>query len=153
MNIKREIIYTFIVLVAITGLSCSKAAKPDRFFVNDKGFIIDRNKSLMWASIDNGSDISWEKAAIYCKHFRGGGFHDWRMPFLSELKAIFPNKNSKLPNIRKYLTIDSKKIWSADINHTIGTAGYFLIDDSLDAYGLIYGNIRARALPVRNIKN
>jgi hypothetical protein len=60
-----------------------------RFFAYDDGTVLDRRTNLMWAAKDNGSDINWRRAKIYCENYRGGGYTDWRMPTLKELAELF----------------------------------------------------------------
>lgn len=50
--------------------------------------VIDPSTRLMWAARDNGSDINWNDAKRYCETYRGGGYSDWRMPTVAELKSL-----------------------------------------------------------------
>lgn len=58
------------------------------------GFWIDRSTGLMWAGKDNGRDIRWGKAMQYCKDLRLGGYFDWRLASLEEVRGIFDKNQS-----------------------------------------------------------
>lgn len=57
-----------------------------RFTAYDNGTVLDKLMNLMWAYKDNGYDINWFNAKSYCKNYRDGGYTDWRMPTLEEVK-------------------------------------------------------------------
>jgi hypothetical protein len=53
----------------------------------------------MWPAKDNGNDINYANAIVYCENYRGGGYTDWRMPTqdeLAELHAGGAHKNIKM---------------------------------------------------------
>jgi hypothetical protein len=64
------------------------SAESSRFTDNGNGTVTDRKTGLMWALSDNGEDIDFEDAGIYCKSFAAGGFNDWRLPDIEELKSL-----------------------------------------------------------------
>ena len=82
-------------IVLITGIIalcelCMVFAEPmNRFIKNGDNTITDTKTGLMWAAKDNGSPINWHNALIYCRNFKGGGYTNWRMPTLDELKTLF----------------------------------------------------------------
>lgn len=49
----------------------------------------------MWASKDNGSDITWANAKSYCEIYRGAGYSDWRMPKRDELAGLYDASKSQ----------------------------------------------------------
>ena len=57
---------------------------------------IDPSTRLMWAGKDNGKDVNWHKAMNYCRDLRLGGYSDWRLATIDELKGIY-DKNAKAP--------------------------------------------------------
>jgi len=59
------------------------------FIAYDNGTVLDTRTNLMWAAKDNGSNIKWENAKIYCENYRGGGYTDWRMPTQDELVGLY----------------------------------------------------------------
>ena len=44
---------------------------------------------LAWTSRDNGSNLDWNEAKSYCRTLDLGARHDWRLPDIDELHAIF----------------------------------------------------------------
>ncbi len=40
---------------------------------------------LVWAGADNGKDIAWDDAKVYCNH-KGAG---WRLPAIAELESLY----------------------------------------------------------------
>lgn len=43
---------------------------------------------LLWARRDNGKDVRWEQAVAFCEELVLGGYDDWRLPTLEELRSI-----------------------------------------------------------------
>ncbi len=48
----------------------------------------DFDTRLMWPTTDNGADLTWEAAIEHCDEMRLGGFDDWRLPTVGELKRL-----------------------------------------------------------------
>lgn len=48
--------------------------------------------NLIWSNI-NSKNIKWAEAASHCNDLTEGGFHDWRMPTISELRTLVQNCN------------------------------------------------------------
>src|SRR5258708_18240960 len=50
----------------------------------------DPKTGLMWATKDNGgSDTTYPQAVEYCQKLNLGGFSDWRLAKLQELRGIY----------------------------------------------------------------
>jgi hypothetical protein len=64
-------------------------ARDGRFIAYDNGTVRDTRTGLMWATRDNGRNVTWQEAEEYCENYRGGGYTDWRMPTLDELKSLY----------------------------------------------------------------
>jgi hypothetical protein len=67
----------------------SETSRDGRFIAYDNGTVLDMRTNLMWAAKDNGANINWQDAKIYCKNYRGGGYTDWRMPTQDELAELY----------------------------------------------------------------
>jgi uncharacterized caspase-like protein len=63
--------------------------RDNRFIAYDNGTVLDTRTNLMWATKDNGYDINWSEAKLYCENYRGGGYTDWRMPMQDELANLY----------------------------------------------------------------
>jgi len=57
---------------------------------------VDPSTRLMWAAKDNGKDVNWRQAMKYCQKLQLGGFSDWRLATINELRGIY-DKNAESP--------------------------------------------------------
>jgi len=97
----------------------------------------------MWAVKDNGIDVNWADAKVYCENYRGGGYTDWRMPTQDELAEIYDsNKPTKLIHISNCCpwASETEGFKAAYFDFVSGKRGWF------NKY--IFGTFRA--LPVRS---
>jgi Protein of unknown function (DUF1566) len=65
-----------------------------------KGMIKDTKTGMMWTQkdsyVDLGHSLSWNESNEYVNELSSGGFSDWRLPTISELKTLYePLKTSK----------------------------------------------------------
>jgi hypothetical protein len=93
-----------------------RSAPPD----NSGGVWTDPATGLMWTRKDNGFALRWQPAADYCRNLELGGYTDWRLPAIEELKGIF-NPNAAVacgPNggmscqIKGRIQLTSSVVWS-----------------------------------------
>ena len=92
---KKFRIVTSLIILALSIPTISVSAESGRFLDNGNGTVTDSKTGLMWAARDNGEDIDYEDARLYCKSFSAGGFSDWRLPDIEELKDLFDTGASK----------------------------------------------------------
>ena len=52
------------------------------------GVWVDPATNLMWAQKDNGKHLTFQEAVNYCRDLRIGGYSDWTLPTLNDLKGI-----------------------------------------------------------------
>jgi hypothetical protein len=93
-----------------------RSAPPD----NTGGVWTDPATGLMWTRKDNGFALRWQPAADYCRNLDLGGYTDWRLPSIEELKRIY-NPNAAVacgPNggmscqIKGRIQLTSSVVWS-----------------------------------------
>ncbi len=53
------------------------------------GYWIAPDRRLMWAAADNGSGVTFQQAAYYCRFLALGGHRDWTLPSIDELRNLF----------------------------------------------------------------
>ncbi|MDM8516766.1 PEGA domain-containing protein [Desulfobacterales bacterium HSG16] len=63
--------------------------RDGRFVAYVNGTVLDTRTKLMWAAKDNGEDINWKNAKRYCENYQGGGYTDWRLPTIKELRGLY----------------------------------------------------------------
>lgn len=56
------------------------------------GYWIDPSTGLMWATKDNGRDVTWSNATKYCRNLRLAGYSDWKLANMVELQGIYDQK-------------------------------------------------------------
>ncbi|MCX5846804.1 MAG: caspase family protein [Deltaproteobacteria bacterium] len=119
--------------------------KVGRFIAYDNETVLDTQTNLMWASKDNGSDINWANAKLYCENYRGGGFTDWRMPTQDELEGLYES------GAHKDKIKITRWIWASETRGS--KAAYFYFGFGVRHwYYHSLGDDAYRALPVRSGK-
>jgi len=78
------------------------------FVAYKNGTVIDTTTGLMWASNDNGISVNWKNAKKYCEKYKGGGYNDWRLPTIDELKTLYESSN----NYNTTLSLENKVLVS-----------------------------------------
>jgi hypothetical protein len=90
------------------------------FTDNNDGTVTDNVTTLMWQKQDDGTTRTWESAITYCENLNlpSGGYSDWRLPNIKELKSIVDNTTSN-PAIDtgKFPATVSSMYWSATTYH------------------------------------
>jgi len=71
----------------VLELLCS-AAFAGSYTDNGNGTITDNITTLMWQKQDDGTGRTWEQAISYCESLSLGGYADWRLPNIKELRSI-----------------------------------------------------------------
>jgi serine/threonine protein kinase len=67
---------------------------------SSQGIFVDRSSGLMWTAKDNGTDINYQKAVEYCASLRLGGYSDWQLPDIDELRGLFDTSGRKPPQCK-----------------------------------------------------
>ncbi|MGD9731581.1 MAG: DUF1566 domain-containing protein [Desulfamplus sp.] len=60
----------------------------DNLVINGNGTVTDSATGLMWQQDTSDNYMTWEEALSYCKNLNLGGYSDWRLPTIRELKTI-----------------------------------------------------------------
>jgi hypothetical protein len=84
------------------------------------GVWTDPATGLMWTRTDNGYALRWQSAMEYCRSLQLGGFSDWQLPAIDELRKIY-NPDAVTPcgaqgymscQIRGNIHLSSGVVWS-----------------------------------------
>lgn len=94
--------------------------RVNRFKAYNNDIVLDIKTNLMWASRDNGSNITWEDAKSYCENYRGGGYTDWRMPGQDELAELYDSAEAHQSGSCKHIKLTGLiyltncSVWAAE---------------------------------------
>ena len=110
----------------------------------DNGEVI-HLKGRQWAPTTNGSDVPWTEANEWCEALALGGFEDWRLPSLAELKTLHDPERTGSVYIASPLPQDSCCLWSSTSTaEQQPEEGHFYVDRSGDAdqyfWGFLYSD-------------
>ncbi len=111
----KQFFSTLFLIISICIFSHGAFA-ADPFIDNGDGTVTDTQTSLMWAVKDNGIPISWTDASNYCKNLETGGYSDWRMPTINELKILYaPDvKNQNGYHVARPIQTTASSCWASD---------------------------------------
>ncbi len=87
---------------------------PPSFTDTGVGTIIDNTTSLMWQQQDDDTARNWSAGLAYCDNLDLGGYQDWRLPDVKELRSVV-DSTRYLPSIdQAYLPgTNSSEYWSS----------------------------------------
>ena len=63
-------------------------ASVDAYTDNGNGTVTNQAIGLMWQKSDDNSPKSWQDALDYCNGLTLGGYSNWRLPNIKELRSI-----------------------------------------------------------------
>lgn len=127
-------------------------ANDGRFIAYDDGTVLDTKTNLLWAARDNGKNINWADARLYCESYDGGGYKNWRMPTKAELlglydRMIFGNNGFHLT---KLIILTGYLPWASETDGARAVDVNFDYDHEVWHWDPLIHKSRNRALPVRN---
>lgn len=108
--------------------------------------VMDTKTDLMWAAKDNGSDINWADAKLYCENYRVGGYGNWRMPTHGELAGLYGSVH-----LTKLIQLSDYFLWGLDTSGSTTAVNVYFTSGTL-YWTLQSKSDRYRVLPVRNAK-
>ena len=136
-----------------------EVAKDGRFIVYDNGTVLDTKTNLMWAAKDNGKDIKWQEAKLYCDNYKGGGYTDWRLPRLAELEELYDEHKSQPAKCTNgnsihfatgLIDITCLCLWASETNASTNEAAYFDFSFGVRSAIANQWSQSSRVLPVRS---
>jgi len=95
---------------------------------------------LIWTRRDNGQDVNQFEARSYCETCRLGGFEDWRMPTIEELRGLYdPGNVVQVKNIAfdAYIASPFEVSFPCCISSTMhgSSALYFCFNNGQEGWG------------------
>ena len=84
-----------------------------RFTKSKAGVITDSQTGLQWAP-DPGRKMSWNQANTYAEELKLGGYDDWRLPTLSELRGLYGSWSGTRRKIDPCFRLSSWLVWSSE---------------------------------------
>jgi hypothetical protein len=103
---------------------------------------------LVWARQDNGGDVRWEQAAAHCEQLALGGYEDWRLPAIDELRTIRALWSVATFKVLGGISLTGCCPWSADLAAE-GKAWNFNFVHRRPFVGQVDNSFGGRALCVR----
>jgi hypothetical protein len=138
-------------------LARKEIRKDGRFIAYDDETVLDRGSGLMWAAMDNGSDINWQGAKSYCENYREGGYTDWRMPTQDELAGLYDKTESYKSacgddaHLTELIRLTCYWTWASETRDS-GAACFRFGGGGYRCWGPPSGSSFSRVLPVRSGK-
>ena len=115
LNRLNKYLILVVVQLLIAAYFPLNAGADGRFKDNGDGTVTDSRTGLIWAKADNGHDIEFDDAVMYCREISLGGHNDWRLPDIAELKTIYEAdaKNTAGLGISSPIKVSSCCLWSS----------------------------------------
>ena len=82
---------------------------------NTKLVVNDTKTGLMWQDDVVGSTMDWNTAITTCENLTLGGYSDWRLPNIRELKSIVDKSKANPAISPNFITFVSDIYWSSTI--------------------------------------
>ena len=103
---------------------------------NTKLVVNDTKTGLMWQDDTLGSAMQWESAIITCENLTLGGYSDWRLPNIRELKSIVDNTKVNPALASVFTSFGSNVYWSSTSSSGMSinawSVGFSKGDDNLN---------------------
>ena len=99
-------------------LEVNEIGRDGTFIAYDDGTVLDTKTNLMWWWSSTEEVKTWSDTQFKSKNFRGGGYSDWRVPSIDELKTIYVKSSNHEYKIIDFITLTSPYIISKDFKES-----------------------------------
>jgi hypothetical protein len=146
--------------LAKLGVSTTHGVKEigrhEGFIAYEDGTVLDTRTNLMWWSKSIKKGVSSRSAAIFkSQNFNGGGYSDWRLPSIEELKTIYIKDVKSRHKTVEYITMTTSHLISINFGDQDDYYGQPYIkvlnfkNGSAEDGHFIFGHTYYSLLPVR----
>lgn len=94
---------------------------------NTKLVVNDTKTGLMWQDDAVGSTMTWANAITTCENLTLGGYSDWRLPNIRELKSITDRTRANPAISPNFTAIVSDIYWSST-THASSSSGAWIVN-------------------------
>jgi len=117
-------------IVAMLGLSIALLAD----FTREGDIVKDSVTKLEWQD-DNVTDtMEWQEAIEYCEDLVLGGYDDWRLPNINELKTIIDRSRYNPTIVSAFEHTGSRGYWSSTTDENGHEGAWFVFFYNGDVY-------------------
>ena len=118
---------------------------------NSKEVVVDKSTNLMWQDDNDVKSITktWVEAINYCENLTLGGYTDWRLPNINELKSIVDYTKAEPAISSEFSNVALVGYWSS--SSIVGDSGYAWFVSSHD--GGDYGDGKSNSNYVRCVRD
>lgn len=74
---------------------------------------LDPKTGWLWATEDNGRDVDWQRAGVYCEQLVLAGFDDWTLPSITELETLLRPMARGSYNLPRRIQLTACCPWSS----------------------------------------
>ena len=118
-------------------------------FTKEGDIVKDSVTKLEWQDDNITDTMGWPEAIEYCENLELGGYDDWRLPNINELKTIIDRSRYNPAIISAFEHTSSNRYWSSTTNegdHEGAWGVYFY-------YGYVNGNYKGNDRYVRCVRD
>ena len=103
---------------------------------NGDGTVTDKFTDLMWQQAGSSSNLTWEQSLAYCENLNLGGYTDWRLPTIKELRSLVDFSRYS-PSINTTFFPNTQTFYCSSTTYTKDTynAWGVYFNDGYDGYG------------------
>jgi hypothetical protein len=129
-SMKRNILFS--ILLSLLLATSAFAGYVD----NGNGTVTDTYTNLMWERQDGATVEPWSYAISYCEGLSLGGFTNWRLPNVKELRSILDSTKTSAPLISNVLLPISfpPRYWSSTVDASDSSYAWYVDFQYGDTY-------------------